>query len=477
MFSLTWEDILTPNASARLCPREESTQEMFPMRPFAIGLVAALALGALVPAAVISAPKESKDKPKIDAKAREAGMKDAPALMQTVNTGCTVTDARLIGADKKTASTYYEVACQDSIGFALIAKKDTPPQVFTCLEANAPAADGNPSALACLLPGNADPKAGLKPFVTKAAVACDIENARAIGSGAKKSYFEVACKGGTGYVLQTSAPANVADEVVASSCLLYEDGANVSCKLTDKAAQLAIVDTLTAASGKTCQVKDKRYVLSTKTDNYFEVACADGKGYMLQQTAAGGALARTIDCAQAAFVGGGCTLTDSVAAQTEQAGLYSKLSTKGGFNCDVEKYGMLPSADPKKEIVELKCKNRPDGAIAIFSTGPAVIYDCLFAEMNGYRCSFSKQDTLFPRLSADLKAYGKGSCEVSGVRLVGRNETEGYFEVACSDGLPGWVMSYPINTPAPKSKEILSCSQAKGIGGGCKLPTNATKKG
>ncbi|WP_425994609.1 hypothetical protein [Caulobacter sp. DWR1-3-2b1] len=446
------------------------------MRPFAIGLAAALALGALVPAAVISAPKESKSKPAIDAKAREAGMKDAPALMQTVNTGCVITDARLIGADKKTASSYYEVACQDSIGFALIAKKDAAPQVFTCLESNAPAADGNPSALACLLPGNADPKAGLKPFVTKAALACDIENARAIGSGAKKSYFEVACKGGTGYILQTSAPANVADEVAGTSCLLYEEGANVSCKLTDKATQLAIVDTLTAASGKACQVKDKRYVLSTKADNYFEVACADGKGYMLQQTAAGGALARAIDCAQAAFVGGGCTLTDSVAAQTEQAGLYSKLATKGGFNCDVEKYGMLPSQDPKKEIVELKCKNRPDGAIGIFSTGPAIVYDCLFAEMNGYRCSFSKQDSVFPRLSADLKAYGKGSCEVSGVRLVGRNETEGYFEVACSDGLPGWVMSYPINTPAPKSKEILSCSQAKGIGGGCKLPTNASKK-
>ncbi|ALL12169.1 hypothetical protein [Caulobacter henricii] len=446
------------------------------MRPFAIGLAAALALGALVPAAVISAPKESKDKPKVDAKAREAGMKDAPAIMQSLNAGCTVTDARLIGLDKKTATGYYEVACQDSIGFALIAKKDTPAQAFTCLESNAPAADGKPSALACILPGNENPKAGLKPFVAKAGVACDIENARAIGSGAKNSYFEIACKGGTGYVMQTTNPASAAGDVLANSCLLYEEGANVSCKLTDKAAQLAIVDTLTAASGKTCQVKDKRYVLSTKTDNYFEVACADGKGYMLQQTAAGGALARTIDCAQAGFVGGGCTLTDSVAAQTEQAGLYTKLSTKGGFDCQVEKYGMLPSPDPKKEIVELKCKNRPDGAIAIFSTGPAVIYDCLFAELNGYRCSFSKQDSMFPRLSADLKAYGKGSCEVSGVRLVGRNDNEGYFEVACSDGLPGWVMSYPVNTPNPKSKEILACSQAKGIGGGCKLPTNASKK-
>jgi hypothetical protein len=447
------------------------------MRPFAIGLAAALALGALVPAAVISAPKASKTMPAIDAKAREAGMKNAPALMQVAVPSCVVADARLIGLDKKTNTGYFEVACQGSIGFALIAKKDTAPQAFTCLESGAPGPDGKPSALACILPGNADPQAGLKPLLAKAGVSCDIENARAIGSGAKNSYFEVACKGGAGYVVQTDNPPTVAGDVVANSCLLYEDGANVSCKLTDKATQLAIVDTLAAASGKSCQPKDKRYVLSTKADNYFEVACADGKGYMLQQTASTGELARTIDCAQAAFVGGGCTLTDSLAAQTEQAGLYTRLAGKAGFTCDVEKYGLLPSADNRKEIVELKCKNRPDGAIAIFSAGPAVIYDCLFAELNGYRCSFSKQTPLYPRLSADLKAYGKGSCEVSDVRLVGRNDTEGYFEVACADGLPGWVMSYPVNTPNPKSKEILACSQAKGIGGGCKLPTNSLKKG
>ncbi len=112
------------------------------MRPFAIGLAAALALGALVPAAVISAPKESKTKPAVDAKAREAGMKDAPALVQAVNSGCTVTDARLIGADKKTETSYYEVACQDSIGFAVLAKKDAAPQLCTCLESNQPAPDG-----------------------------------------------------------------------------------------------------------------------------------------------------------------------------------------------------------------------------------------------------------------------------------------------------------------------------------------------
>jgi hypothetical protein len=445
------------------------------MRPFAIGLTAALALAVLVPAAVISAPKE-KDKPAaVDAKAREAGMKAAPALVQTANLACTVSDARLIGNDKKSGTDYYEVACQQGLGFALVAKKDAAPQSYSCLETGQPGADGKPSALACILPANADPKSGLAPYIKKSGVACDVENARAIGAGAKNAYFEVACKGGTGYILQTSSPINIDQEVVANSCLLYEDGGNVSCKLTDKATQLAVVDPLAAASGKNCAIKDKRYVLSTKTDNYFEVACQDGKGYMLQQAATTGAFVKAIDCAQASFVGGGCTLTDSVAAQTEQAGLYSKLATKAGFDCKVEKYGMLPSDDPRKEIVELKCSNRPDGGIGIFTATSNQVFDCVASEINGYRCSFTKPTAANARLTANLKALGKGSCQVSESRIIGRTDTDGYVEVACSDGLPGWVMSYPLGSGSDKPKEVMSCLQAKGVGGGCKLPTNATK--
>jgi hypothetical protein len=445
------------------------------MRPFAIGLTAALALAALVPATVISAAKEKEKPAAVDSKARATGMADTPALVTAAGLSCTVADARLIGEDKKSATKYYEVACQQGMGFALVAKKDAAPQGYTCLETAAAGADGKPSALACVLPANADPKAGLVPFVKKTGVACDIENARAIGSGAKNSYFEVACKGGTGYIIQTTTPINVDQEVVANSCLLYEDGGNVSCKLTDKATQLAVVDTLAAGSGKNCAVKDKRYVLSTKTDNYFEVACQDGKGYMLQQAAAGGALVKAIDCAQASFVGGGCTLTDSVAAQTEQAGLYSKLAAKAGFDCKVEKYGMLPSQDNRQEIVELKCSNRPDGGIGVFSATDNRVYDCVASEINGYRCSFTKADAVYPRLTANLASLGKGSCKVSGSRVIGQTATDGYVEVACSDGLPGWVIAYPLKDTTGKPKELLSCLQAKGVGGGCKLPTNVTK--
>lgn len=445
------------------------------MRPIAIGLTAALALAALIPATVISAAKEKEKPAAVDAKAREAGMKATPDLIKAAGVSCTVTDARLIGNDKKSATDYYEVACQQGMGFAVVAKKDTPPQTYSCLETAGAGADGKPSALLCVLPGNADPKAGLAPYLAKTNTACEIQNARAIGAGAKNAYFEVACKGGVGYVIQTASPVNIDQEVVANSCLLYEEGGTVSCKLTDKATQLGIVDTLNTAAAKNCAIKDKRYILSTKTDNYFEVACQDGKGYVYQQTATTGAFAKAIDCAQAGFVGGGCTLSDAVAAQTEQAGLYTKLATKAGFDCKVEKYGMLPSNDPRKEIVELKCSNRPDGGIGIFTASSNIVYDCITSEMNGYRCSFTKPDAAFSRLTNDLKSLGKGSCTVSGARIIGQTATDGYVEVACSDGLPGWVMAYPLNTTAPHAKEVLSCLQAKGVGGGCKLPTNATK--
>lgn len=448
------------------------------MKRFAIGLTAALAVAILTPAVVISAQKEEKGKPAIDAKAREAGMKEAPALMQASGAGCTVSDARFIGEDKKAGAKYFEVACNEGMGFAVIAKKDVAPQLYTCLESSQPGADGKKGGLACVLPGNANPNASLAPYVKKANVTCDIENARAIGSGAKNSFFEVACKGGAGYIVTTVSPMNVNGEVTVNSCLLYEEGSNVSCKLTNRETQLQVVNTLNtaaAAAGTKCDIKDKRYILSTKADNYYEVACQDGKGYVYQQTAATSAFARAIPCAQAGFVGGGCTMTDAVAAQTEQAGFYTKLAAKAGFPCDVEKYGMLPTNDPKKEIVELKCKNSDVGAIAVFTATGGTVFDCLTAEFNGYRCSFTKKDTQYARLTKDLVGFNKASCTVSDARIIGATDNEGFVEVACSDGLPGWVLGYPTGVAKPAAKEFLSCAQAKGIGGGCKLPTNKVK--
>lgn len=447
------------------------------MRFTGIGLAAALVVAVMAPAAVMAAKKPAPAAVApggVDPKAREKGMADAPALVTSAGLACTVADARFIGEDKKAGQSFYEVACSPGLGGVLLVKPETKPQFFTCLETNKPGADGKPGSLACLLPGNADAVQSLAPFVAKAGTACTIAKARSIGASTTASYFEVACTDGAGYILQTSAPADASKDVKMNSCLAYEPGGNISCQLTDRAAALAVVDTLAASAGKNCAVKDKRYVLTTTTgSSWFEVSCQDGKGYMLEQ-AATGKLARAVECLQASFVGGGCTLTDTAVAQTEQNALYSGLATKAGFPCKVEKYGILPSQRAAQEVVELKCSDRPDGAIAIFDGSSSTILNCAVSEAQGYRCSFTSKTLAFAKVTADLKTLGKTECTVSDSRAMDkRTETANFLEVACSDGLPGWVVGYAPGSTKPK--EVLSCLQAEDLGG-CKLPTNRRKK-
>jgi hypothetical protein len=289
------------------------------MRFIGIGLAAALSLAVMAPAAVMSAPKKPAAADGLDPKALAAGMAAVPALLTQSGVGCTLDQARLIGEDKKSGQSYYEFSCSVGVGGVIVGKKDgTAPAYYNCLETNKPQADGKPSSLFCKLPGNADPKAQLAPFVAKTPVACPIVNARAIGASPSATYFEVGCADGSGFILVTSAPMSLDKDVKMNTCLAYAPGGNISCELTTPEAQLGLVDRLMASSGKSCAVTDKRYILTTiNLSTYYEVACGDGKGYVLERNAAG-ALVRTIDCANAPS-GAECTLTDAREAKTEQA--------------------------------------------------------------------------------------------------------------------------------------------------------------
>lgn len=443
------------------------------MRFIGIGLAAALSLAFMAPAAVMSAPKKPAAAPAdgLDPKALAAGMAAVPALLTQSGVGCTLDQARLIGQDKKSGQGYYEFSCSTGVGGVLVSNKEgTTPSYYNCLETNKPQADGKPSSLFCKLPGNADPKAQLAPFVAKTPITCPIANARAIGSSPTATYFELGCADGSGFILVTSAPMSLDKDVKMNTCLAYEAGGNIACELSTRAAQLAVVDTLMASSGKSCAITDKRYILTTiNYSTYFEVACQDGKGYVVERNAAG-ALARTIDCANAP-AGAECTLTDAREAKTEQAGLYSRLAAKAGFQCTVAKYAMFPSR-AREEVVELQCSNRPDGGVAVFDAdGNGKVSNCVLSLLDGRKCSFSDQAAAYPAVTADLKAMGKSTCTVSEARPIGRTSAgDGYLEVGCSDGLPGWVMVYGAGSTKPK--EVLSCKQAAGVGGGCKIANN-----
>jgi hypothetical protein len=451
-------------------------------------LVGALVAGAVATAAQAAAPAAgaAAKPPEITKEQRDAGMKAAPALVQASGVPCTVADARMIGAtppDPKTkeVSTYYEVACKGALGYVLVDHgKGQPPSWAACPDqAKVDPVSGKPNGAACFLPGNADDKAALAPYVAKSGVPCTVANVRGVGHSAKSAYFEVACTNGRGFVMTTSSPPSLDQKVQMITCMAFDATSPVACKLTSNDTQMGNIDALAAKSGKNCTVKQKRYVLTTEDEsNYYEVACQDGKGYMLQEKA-DGSLGEPIDCAVADNIGGGCTFTNSRQAQSDEVALYSKLAHNAGYNCDVSKYSPFDVSLPGREVVELACSNRPDGAVAVFpaSSGAgakAEVYDCAHSEVAGYRCGFTKADAALPTLTADLRTLNKTSCVVSGERFIARTTTnQGFIEVACSDGAPGYIIEYTSQPLAPT--RATPCVQAQEIEGGCTMPQNQKK--
>jgi hypothetical protein len=445
------------------------------MRPIVIGLFAAVIAAATLPAVQAMAAPAAKVDPEMKKKGTEA----APALIKSANMDCSLADARLLGdsTDPKTKakSTFYEIACAGGEGFIISSGAvGARPDVYSCLQTTGTNA-------ACILPENADPKAGIGAVLAKQGSTCQVKDARAIGTATdfSESVFEVACQDGSGYVLHASYPISPNKPIKLSPCyILAMGGGTLQCTLSTKAQEDATFAGIVAKIGQPCDLKDKRAVGTTNDGStFYEVACTNGKGYMIE-VSANGAVKPGIDCVDADNIGDGCMLTNSRQAKADQAGLYSKLAQKAGYNCNVSKYAPLPANVPGHEVVELACSNRPDGAIAVFAakqTDPSTIYDCAHSELAHYRCSFSTPDAANPSLTADLKKLGKTSCAVSGSRYVGQTkEGVGYIEVACADGNPGFLISY--SPPAMAPKEATACPLAKEIAGGCQMPAN-TKRG
>jgi hypothetical protein len=448
------------------------------MRTFGLGLAIALIVSTFS-AGMATAADKAPDVPK---ELRAKGMAAAPALITSAGADCKLADARFVGdsvdAKTKAKSSLYEVACTGGEGLLILeggGAAGSPPSTFTCMEAATPGPDGKPRGTQCILPGNLDPKSGLGAYIAKAGVVCTPDRVRALGHSATNVYFELAChEGGGGYILQTSSPPSADKAASASPCIMFDPSSNEHCELTDRGAQLAVVDALVAKSGKPCAVKDRSFVGATQAGTMlFEVACQDGKGYMLEEKS-DGSLNAAVPCTEADSFAGGCKLTDSRQAKTEQSALYTSLAKKAGFDCNVSGYAPFAVNLNGKEVVELACSNRADGAVGVFpasASQTAEIYDCAHSELKSFRCSLNKPAAGFPKLTADLQAVGKSSCTVSEARTIGVSaEQQGYIEVGCSDGLPGFVIQYTMSPITPKT--AILCAEASGINGGCTLPHN-----
>lgn len=446
------------------------------MRPIGLGLIAALMVALMAPAAAMAAAPAPAAKaapaPTVRPDDRKAGMKDAPAILATANLPCQLSDARLAGkapADKKTGSlgaSVYEVACgAGNIGYLIQVNPTAAPNVFSCLIANYPPDNPDKPANPCILPENLDLKPAVTKITTTAKTPCAPDRIRGIGQTASNTVFEIACPDGSGYIIMASAPLDVTKPATGLNCLAYDAAeSNIKCALGQPAARLALADKFAPMAQPGCVVKDRRYigVLTDGTEGY-EFSCNDGKGFVAKINSTGG-VASVLDCAK--LNGDGCKLTDTRAALAEQAGLYTKLAANAGSKCQVQKYAVFPAKD-QTEVVELVC-NDGAGAIGMFpATGKGKVLDCGHSLVAGYKCTLGKAD--YSALTADLNKFDKKECQVSSVgQPLKAADGTIRLEVACSDGLPGYMINFSDPTTA---KEVVGCAFA----GNCTLPTNKPK--
>ena len=433
-----------------------------------------LALAAIFAAAALAAPPAAlaADKPATYTKDQiSQGMKEAPAIVQTAGLPCTVTNAAFIGQStgkddkgKDVKQSVYEVSCKEGLGYGVVSPAGGAPKYYDCV-----ALIGNAS-LSCKLPENADPKKALQPIVAQAGSQCMVSDARYLGSKPTgETFYEVGCGSAPGFLLETAK--NQPSKII--GCDQVSGGA-MACKFTTQAqmdaAANAAASALLAKSGKTCQLSKSRVIGTLQSgDMGYEVACADGTGYVLTALPSG-AFHQAISCAN---TGDACKLTDASKAESGEASTYTRLAKAGGFQCDVAKYRFI-GMDQKSnsEVVELQCGNRPDGVVALFPTNnsPGKFLDCIQAGVLGQTCKLTDAAQLYPKYTQELAAKGKKTCKVSGAKwLASTNNGESYIETACSDGLPGWVM---LMTPTGTVSEVHTCGELKSSGVACSLPGN-----
>ncbi len=345
--------------------------------------------------------------------------------------------------------------------------------VHDCLTTSVPTAEGGRNTLACALPANQLTPALFNRYLEAAGATCDLKQARAFGATADAAWFEAACAGDRGYVV--GVPLEPGRDVTARNCLAFDPGVSTECRLITREAMLASATApLIAAAESACQPRARRYVAASQGDEYYEVACASGAGFMVAANFRG-AFKTKVECANAEGIAGGCTLTDVNAVLTADNARFTGLSRAAGYDCAVSGYRAVAST-AQDQTVEMTCANRADGALAQFpKAGAARIFNCAAAETTGYRCSLTKPDAAFARLTATVKQKRPTStCQVSAAKFLGVTPDSGYVEVACADKLPGYVLQYAKATAAPT--DVIYCSQLspqKGVT--CGLPSNLQK--
>jgi hypothetical protein len=456
------------------------------MRFLRLGVIAAMAMtlcGQQAMAADAPAPKMDE---KIHAQAKI----DAPALVQAAGLKCDVTDAYQLGTNdetvngKKLKTSFYEIACgQGGLGYIFKSSPSGDNAFFDCisLRMSAEQAVANkqkPGNTCGMLTANANPNAGLQPWLAQAGVPCAAVT-KAAWKGAspteKINVFEAACAEG-GYLITAPAAGSTRtlDVIPCSKAELV----GVKCDLTSQDDIAKQIIALTAGANRaSCAPTKARWVVSDPSngDDFWEIGCGDGAtAYMLETTSKGG-FKNAIDCVRATRIAGGCTYMNVNTGSTADNATYTKLAKQIGYDAcpTVQKYQSYGTENGgPREIVELNC-SATEGAFALVPTGSGQTgeyFNCVRAAGRGLTCHLTPNEVTYAKIAQQIAARGKTTCKVSNGRDIGKDDKgTDYVEVACSAGdpQPALVLQYS-KLPQETLAQATTCDQAP-IANACTL--------
>ncbi|WP_165184645.1 hypothetical protein [Caulobacter soli] len=171
---------------------------------------------------------------------RESGnpmvVRSAAKVAADLHAPCDVIDAAPLST-RPSSKPEYEIACKDALGWIISLGTNGKPLLNDCvaLDAGALAAGKAwPKGMVCSLPGNAAPVAGLKPIAAKAAPGCALSDGTFLGGGGDPPIlrYEIACKDGKGYIVDSPAPGSSAP--LSSLTCDEAKAAGVACTLAGK---------------------------------------------------------------------------------------------------------------------------------------------------------------------------------------------------------------------------------------------------
>jgi len=222
----------------------------------------------------------------------------------------------------------------------------------------------------------------------------------------KGRVYEIACSDGTGYFLVSrgAQPPMVISCFAADATHSADIAAGLksefNCLLPANKDIKAMATSLMTKAGATCEVNGVRWLglNAANETEYSEVACADGKGYILKLPRTG-ATAQTsvMTCQEAAQNGLKCRLTDGgpitprITMQSFQDALKDN-----GVNCQPAQMRVIGRERiSRRYVVEVQCPERPQGLVAFIplqdNANKFEAIDCTEAGTRDIACKFIPQ--------------------------------------------------------------------------------------